>query len=128
VEHSSKTPIAPEIMRFLSRHINSSTAYTGIPILDAMFKAYPSTIRKIDESPENFMIVVYGVLYETIEQLLLKSSLGNYFDFNKADNLTSSYKVEYIVSELIKKPLQTNIGHQSAQRKLTEEEEREALW
>jgi hypothetical protein len=128
VERSSKKPIAPEIMRFLSRYISSSTAYTDIPMLDAMFKAYPSAIRAIDESPENFMIVVYGVLYETIEQLLLKNSMGNYFDFNKADNLTSSYKVESIVSELIKKPLQTNLGQQQAHRKLTEEEEREALW
>jgi hypothetical protein len=127
--YSSKKPIDNTIIRFLSKYSEGrSTAFTEIPMIDAVFKAYTAVLSKLDEAPENFMIVVYALLYETIEQLLLKNSIGNYFDFNRADNLIDSYKVETIVSDLIKKPLQISLANQTVQQKLTQEQEREALW
>jgi hypothetical protein len=97
-------------------------------MIDAMFKAYHSALKLIEDKPENFMIAIYALLFETIEQLLIKNSGGNYFDFNKAENLTTSYKVETIVAELIKKPIQVNVSSQNIQQKLTAEQEREGLW
>jgi hypothetical protein len=126
---ASKTPLDESILRAFSSFTEESDfAYTGIPMIDAMFKAYHAALKHIDDKPENFMIAVYALLYDIMEKLLIKNSGGNYFDFNNADNLTTSYKVESIVSEIIKKPLHVNIGNQSVQQKLTIEQEREALW
>jgi hypothetical protein len=118
----------PTIIRFLSKYVEGeSVSRVGVPMIDAMIKAYPVALKKIDESPENFMVVVYALLYETIKELLMKNSVGNYFDFDRAENLIDSYRVETIVSDLIKKPLQTDLGYQNAQQKLTSEQERLAL-
>jgi hypothetical protein len=127
--NASKVPLDPAIMRSFSRYVEgASDSYIDVPMIDAMLKAYPAIKEHIMDKPENYMIAVYALLYETIEQLLLKNSIGNYFDFNKADNLTSSYKLESIVSELVRKPLQVNLGHQNVNQKLTPEQERNALW
>jgi hypothetical protein len=126
---ASNTPLDPAIIRQFSEYVEGTDfAYTDIPMIDSMFKAYPAALKHLDDKPQNFMIAVYALLFETIEQLLIKNSAGNYFDFNKAENLTTSYKVETIVSETIKKPLHVNLGFQNAQQKLTAEQEREALW
>jgi hypothetical protein len=126
---ASKTPLDESILRAFSKYVEGTDfAYTEIPMIDSMFKAYPASLKHIEEKPENFMIAVYALLFETLEQLLIKNSIGNYFDFNKAENLTTSYRVETIVSEIIKKPLQVNLGSQNVQQELTAEQEREALW
>jgi hypothetical protein len=125
---ASHTPLDATIIRQLSNYVEGTDfAYTDVPIIDAMFKAYRVASKHLDEKPEYFMITVYALLFETMEQLLIKNSVGNYFDFNNAENLTTSYHVETIVSEMIKKPLQVNLGSQNAQQKLLAEQEREAL-
>jgi hypothetical protein len=128
-QFASKKPINEQSMRQLSQYTEgTSTAYTDIPMIDAMFSSYLSTLNKIEEIPQNFMIVVYALLFETIEQSIFKNNEGNYFNFSQAENITTSYKVETIVSELIRKPLQVNLGAQQVQKKLTFEQERAALW
>jgi hypothetical protein len=129
VQYAGKTQLDQSIIKALSEYVEGqSTAFTNITIIDAMIKAYPFIQKIITEKPENYMIAVYALLYETIEKLILKNSIGNYFDFNKVDNLTTSYKIETIVSELVRKPLHVNIDYQNAQQKLTAEDERYALW
>jgi hypothetical protein len=116
------------IIRSLSEYVEgTSKAYFDIPMIDAMLNSYNTISKLIIDKPENFMIAVYALLYETMEQLMSKNSLGNYFDFNKAENLTSSYKLEAIVSELVRKPLQVNLGAQHVQQRLTQEQEKAAL-
>jgi hypothetical protein len=129
-DRASKTPLDEDIIRLLSRYVEgTSPAYTDIPMIDAMMNSYNAISKHVVDKPENYFIAVYVLLYSTIEQLLLKNSIGNYFDFNRADNLTNSYKLETIVSELVRKPLHVNLGSQvEQQRKLTAEEERAALW
>jgi hypothetical protein len=127
--NASKVPLDESIIRSFSRYVEGgSDAYIDVPMLDSMLKAYPVIKEHIMDKPENYIIAVYALLYETIEQLLIKNSVGNYFDFNKVDNLTSSYKLETIVSELVKKPLHINLGRQHVNQKLTPEQERSALW
>jgi hypothetical protein len=114
-DYAKNKSLDSQIIRLFSRYDKgSSTSYLEIPIIDAMFKAYPAIISRIEESPENFMVAYYSLLYIAMEQLLLKNSEGNYFDFNRAENLTSSYKVETIVNELVQKPLQSNLGFNSS--------------
>jgi hypothetical protein len=127
-QYSSRKPINEATMRLLSRYVEgTSKAYVDIPMIDAMFAAYESARNQIEENPENFMIVVYALLFETIEQILIKHSMGNYFNFSQAENITKSYKVETIVSELVRKPLHVNLGIQKVEQELTEEQERRAL-
>jgi hypothetical protein len=119
----SKVPVNEQTMRLLSQYVEgTSTAYTDIPMIDAMMASYKSVLERVEEKPENFAIVVYALLFETIEQLLLKNNEGNYFNFSQAENITTSYKVETIVSELVRKPLQNNLGSQNTQQK------RAAVW
>jgi hypothetical protein len=127
--YASKTPMDETIIRSLSRYVEGGDDdHFEIPMIDAMLASYNVIGKTIVDKPENFMIAVYAVLYETIEQLLLKHSIGNYFDFTKADNLSSSYRLETIVSELVRRPLQVNLGSQHVQNKLSPEQERSALW
>jgi hypothetical protein len=127
-EKASKVPLDEEISRMFSRYVEgTSPSFTDIPMIDSMIYSYDAISKHIVDKPFNYLIAVYALLYETIEQLLLKHSVGNYFDFNRADNLVTSYKVETIVSEIIRKPLHVNLGLQDSQQKLTAEEERAAL-
>jgi hypothetical protein len=114
-DYSRRTEIAPSIIRKLSGYEKGvSKEYTKIPLIDAMMNAYEMIKQHIDEKPENAVITIYLLLYNVIEELLIKNSVGNYFEFNNAENLTTSYKVESIVSELIRKPLQVSLGSQDS--------------
>jgi hypothetical protein len=127
--NASRVPMDESIIRALSGYAEgTSNKYIDVPMIDAMLKAYPAIKAHIIDKPENYVIAVYALLYETREQLFLKNSIGNYFDFKKVDNLSSSYKLETIVSELVRKPLHVNLGHQNVNQNLTPEQERNALW
>jgi hypothetical protein len=127
-EWAKRTPLDASIIRALSEYAEGTDfAYTEIPMIDAMFKAYRAAVNHIEDKPQNFMIAVYALLFETIEQLLIKNSIGNYFNFNNADNLINSYKVETIVTEIIKKPLHINLSSQNAQQKIIAEQDNETL-
>jgi hypothetical protein len=107
------TPLDETIKRQLSSFKKDKDApFTGIPIIDAVIDAYPAICSFIDSKPENYMIAVYTVLFDTLHKSIRKQTVGNYFDFGQADNVICSYKVESIVSELIRKPLQLTPSHE----------------
>jgi hypothetical protein len=108
-EAARYTTINSEILRKFYRYTEGvSKAYTRIPIIDALMSAYTAIKQHSYDKPDVVVITIYALLYDTISELIIKYSNGNYFDFTQATNLTKSYRLESIVSEFIHKPLKEN--------------------
>ena len=104
-QYATRSPLSDTILKILSQ--SDIEEYTGVELLDRVISAYGVIKSSIQTSPENFALAVYIVMLDCIDDLFKKNDVGHYFDFNKPENAIGSYKVETMVSDLIKKPMQS---------------------
>ncbi|MDR2409343.1 MAG: hypothetical protein LBE13_14685 [Bacteroidales bacterium] len=109
-EMASTTELEKDIINKFSKYSSEVVRqYTKIPLIDAMMSCYYTIKQHTYDEPNNIVIAIYALLYDSIEKQLEKNSTGNYFEFSQADNLTKSYRLESIIHEYIKKPSLINI-------------------
>lgn len=100
-EFATSSPLPNNILVKLSA---THKEYTGIKIVDAMIDIIDDAKSLVQETPGVYMLAVYDILYECVDEILRNNNVGNYFDFGRADDASALYKIESIVSEYIVKP------------------------
>lgn len=96
-----------ELPKAVIRSLSSSKIdeLTGIKLIDKSIYTIDLVKEYINENPFAYMLVIYCVLSEAIQQILKENDVGNYFDFGNAEGSTDTNKLNMVVNDKVVEPV-----------------------
>lgn len=108
--HMVKAYEHKELPKFVIKSLTAAPEnHTGIDYIDRVIDLSYDVRKDSESNPEIYAVAVFATLYFSIDMLIRKYNVGNYFDFGEASNSMNSYMIEHTVAKLVAVPLKHSV-------------------